>query len=56
MEIIPVPEASLVPLNITDLAPLVLEVRFPNQRAVSEDPQAGFSSNDVLRYHLYRVV
>lgn len=56
MEIIPVPEASLVPLNITDLAPLILEVRLPNQRAVPKDPQTGFSSDDVLRLHLYRLL
>lgn len=56
MKIIPVPEASLVPLNVTDLAPLVLEVWFPNQRAVTEDPQTGFSSDDVLRFHLYSMV
>lgn len=52
MKIIPVPKASLVPLNITDLAPLVLEVWFPNQRAVTENPHAGFYSDDVLRFHL----
>lgn len=56
MKIVPVPEASLVPFNITDLAPLVHEVWFPNQRAVSKDPQTGFSSDDVLRFHLYRMV
>lgn len=56
MKIIPVPEASLVPFNVTDLAPLELEVRFPNQRSVPEDPQTGFSSDDVLRFHLYRMV
>lgn len=56
MKVIPVPEASLVPLNITDFAPLVLEVWLPDQRAVAEDPQAGFSSDDVLRFHLYRMV
>lgn len=56
MEIIPVPEASLIPFNITDLAPLVLEIRLPNQRAVPKNPQAGFSSNDVLRLHLYTML
>jgi len=55
MKIISVPEASLVPLYITDLAPLVLEVWFPNQRAVTEDPQAGFYSDDVLGFHLNMV-
>lgn len=56
MKIVPMPEASLVPINIADLAPLVLEVWFPNQRAVPKDPQTGFSSDDVLRFHLYRMV
>ncbi len=56
MKIVPMPEASLVPINIADLAPLVLKVWFPNQRAVPKDPQTGFSSDDVLRFHLYRMV
>lgn len=31
MEVVSVPETSLVASNVTDLAPLVLEVRLPHQ-------------------------
>lgn len=47
------PEPPLVALNITDLTPLVLEVRFPYQRPVPEDPQAGLPGDDVLRLHVF---
>lgn len=53
MEVIPVPETSLVALNVTDLATLVPEVRLPHQRPVPEDPQAGLSGDDILRLHIF---
>ncbi len=54
MEVVSVPETSLVALNVTDLAPLVLEVRLPHQRPVPEDPQAGLPGDDILRLHFDR--
>lgn len=54
VEVVSVPEASLVALNVTDFAPLVLEVRLPHQRAVPEDPQAALPGHYVLRLHFVR--
>jgi len=55
VEVISVPEAPLVALNVADLAPLELEVGLPHQRAVAEDPEAGLAGHDVLRLHVGRV-
>lgn len=51
VEVVSVPEPSLVAFDVTDLAPLVLEVRLPHQRAVAEDPQAALPGDYVLRLH-----
>lgn len=54
MEVVSMPETPLVAFNVTDLAPLVLEVRLPYQRPVPEDPQAALPCDDVLRFHVDR--
>jgi len=52
VEVVSVPEASLVASDGADVAPPVLEVRLPHQRPVAEDPQAaGLPGDDVLRLH-----
>lgn len=51
------PEASLVAVDVSDLATLVFEVRLPHQRSVSEDPQtsqAGLTGDDIFRLHYGR--
>lgn len=57
MEVVSVPEASLVAVDVSDLATLVFEVRLPHQRSVSEDPQtsqAGLTGDDIFRLHYGR--
>lgn len=54
MEVVSVPEASLVAFNVANQAPLELEVRLPHQRAVPKDPQAALPRDDVLRLHCDR--
>lgn len=56
MEVVSVPEASLVALNVTNLAPLIFEVRLPHQRPVPENPQAGLPGDDILRLHCFWIV
>ena len=53
VEVVTVPETSLVASNVAHLAPLVLEVRLPHQRPVPEDPQAGLRGDDILRLHFF---
>lgn len=51
MEVVSVPETSLVAFNVADPASLELEVGLPHQWAVPEDPQAALPRQDVLRLH-----
>lgn len=54
VEVVSVPEPSLVASDVAHLAPLVLKVRLPHQRPVPEDPQAGLRGDDVLRLHFFK--
>lgn len=53
VEVIPVPEASLVAFDEAYFAPCISEARLPHQGSVAEDPQTALLRNDVLRIPLH---